>query len=293
MNGAFQLRAEWQIVNVERGTLFHVPGVALDDYSDRVQHTPPGDPLPNLASGHGPQTDEGVTASRTCSDGLCREDTWSTPLDAMAAALMVNQAAGSFNINPATGSTTDLVLTNPLQKYFAERDGSEDPRASTWAGISVRDRRGANYPLCDFTCAPPPPCELYVEPAQATPLLPVTFNPYPVGSELVESALLGLPGAGVINWGDVYIPSFLVGILPTEGVFGVSPGCSRSSETRSAVLTSLEGHQYFGLPVIPVVFQQSINGVLTTGDGTPQRANYGTAIAPSILAWPPVPDPVE
>ena len=75
-----------------------------------------------------------------------------------------------------------------------------------------------------------------------------------------------------------------------DGVFEIVPAACAGPETPGPrlALTSREGHPYFGLPVIPVVFQQSVNAVLTASDGTQQRANYGTAFAPSSWAWPRV-----
>src|SRR5690606_19856785 len=101
------------------------PDTALVDYSDRPQHTPPGDALPNLASGHDSGTDAAMTSSRNCSLGICREDTWATPLDAVAAALMTGSSRGDYAIDPNLGASTDVLFHFPLQPYYAALEAEE------------------------------------------------------------------------------------------------------------------------------------------------------------------------
>jgi len=288
---AYQLFAEWQIIQVEGGVVYKVPGVAIDGYSDRVQHTRPGDPLPDLASGHDTGTDEGKTKSRVCSNGKCREDTWPTPLDAMAAALMVDHFRGSYNINPNLGAATDLVINYPLVMYFSERDGLGSPvdhavpLGHSFVQMATYDRVGNDrvpqgcvgvpqLECWDTEWSAPQPLD-----PQALPIMAVSFNP--AESQIAPSAVLDLPGAWRMEFpseNEYQLPP-----LPSEGSFHARP--SSNSLNYGWSMISNEGNGFRGAPAIPVVFQRYVNGVLEGSDGVPQRANYSFAFAPAIWAW--------
>ncbi|MCB1560893.1 MAG: hypothetical protein KDI75_07340 [Xanthomonadales bacterium] len=297
MNDAYQLFAEWLIVQVAGGVVYKVPGLALDGYSDQVQHTRPGAALPDLASGHDAGTDEGRTTSRVCSNSLCREDTWPTPLDAMAAAMNVDHFRGSYNINPAAGAATDLVLNYPLLKYFNARDGLESLLGHSMVQMATYDRTGdsrvgnvcpgAGIPCRDtdwiapFESYHPDGSNTYQRwVLAASPLLVVSFNP--ADSYIAPSEVLGLPGA----WRMELVPEhpFQFPPMAPEGSFHARP--NELALNYGYTLQAEDGFLYRGAPAIPVVFQRYVNGVLQGGDGVPQRANYSIAFAPASWAWP-------
>ncbi|MEZ5437974.1 MAG: hypothetical protein R3F22_08065 [Lysobacteraceae bacterium] len=277
--------ADWSIINVERGVLFDVPDTALVHYSDRTQHTTPGSELPNLASGHDSGTDNAMTHSRNCSAGNCREDTWPTALDAMAAALMTGWSRGDYAIDPNLGASTDAVFHFPLVPYFTARQGAEPhPLSEPRIWMAVFDRLGqGQLPLiCPGLIPPGETCNFSVWRAEEpTQLQTLSFNTTDGGDPGVSS-LLGIP--------DSYGPETWVGdqsaidSLATLGTFSIwfsedLNGGATQDEYQE--LTSNESTRYFGAPVLPVVFQQFVNGTLQGEDGVPQRANYSKAFAPT------------
>ena len=301
-----KMSATWSIIQVERGTLYFVPGVSLDRYSDQVQHTPPGDALPNLASGHEAGTDEGKTVSRVCDSTMeCSEDTWATPLDAVAAALLMDSYRGDFIIDPNLGAATDLIITYPLAPYFAERDGPDSTLAKAHVRMDSADRDGTSRTgtVCPSPSPPHVFCDgTYMDIEQPAPMLKITFNPeqepsadldilsdwtstyIPPATPVEPSGVLGLPAtyrlekADALQYPDGTVsPLSPLPPLPPAGTFFVA----LQYYWNAADLVGNSGKQYFGAPALPVVFQQYVNGTLPGPDEVAQRANYGMAFRPA------------
>ncbi|MEZ5436828.1 MAG: hypothetical protein R3F22_12540 [Lysobacteraceae bacterium] len=300
------LAATWSIIQVERGTLYQVPGTALANYSDQVQHTSPGDALPNLASGHDAGTDEGKTVSRVCDSTMeCSEDTWATPLDAVAAALLMDSYRGDFIIDPNLGAATDLIITYPLAPYFAERDGPDSTLAKAHVRMDSADRDGTSRTgtVCPSPSPPHVFCDgTYMDIEQPAPMLKITFNPeqepsadldilsdwtstyIPPATPVEPSGVLGLPAtyrlekADALQYPDGTVsPLSPLPPLPPAGTFFVA----LQYYWNAADLVGNSGKQYFGAPALPVVFQQYVNGTLPGPDEVAQRANYGMAFRPA------------
>lgn len=264
--------ANMSIIQVEQGTLYDVPGVALHRYSDQVQHTRPGDGLPNLASGHDLGTDHGSTFSRVCDHGSCLEDSWPTPLDAMAAVLMAESDRGDYIIDPNLGAATDLVISFPLAPYFAQRSEVDAGLTKAHVRFSTYDREGqARVGVsCPSIQSPGAICDgTYWGAEQAEPFFAISFNPS--GEQAPSSSgLLGLPGAYRLEAPAESGQQF-DSMAPTGAFYAAY------RDDTYPDLVSNNGNRYYGAPAIPVIFQQYVNGTLQGSDGIPQRANYGKA----------------
>jgi hypothetical protein len=275
-----QIRGSVWVIQGERGTLYPMPGVALDGFSDIVQHARPEAIGPTLADTHDAGTATGATSSRVCYDGRCLEDTWTRPIDAVAAALMVHSLRGSYSIEPSLGGKSELVLAYPLRLYYEALDGVDSPLATTPLAMGVADRSGAPHVLtvCPGTVTPDRSefcMETYLEAEHAESLVLVSFIAQIFEDAPPESALLGLPRSPLLPANLLFPP------LPLSGSF-----VAVHDRRGAAVLESNGGRRYYGAPALATVLQQVENGNLQGGDGVTQRANYGEASPAVRRLWP-------
>jgi len=258
-NDGAALRGTLNLVNVQKGTAYTIPATALREFSSIPQHTSPSSALPDLASAHDSGTPEGATRSRVCDANHCEEDTWASPRDAVAAALMAWGLRGEFANSPSLGGRSDMVFTYPLRHHFGEDDhprlSAAQPRLGTY------DRGGQGAGGTEQICPGPNPyaCD------------PVWVLQHPQ-----SLAVFSLPGS---QGEHPERPSDVLGI-PVQSVTALSPAPSEGTLRvfYSGTLVSNSGRSVGGMPVIGVVLQQFQNGNLTGEDGVQQRANYGVAV---------------
>lgn len=255
-NAGSSLRGTLNLVHVQKGTAYGIPATALREFSDISQHTLPASPVPDLTSAHDEGTSTGATRSRSCDAQGCVEDTWATPRDAVAAALMVGTIQGEYTHSPSLGGRTDLVFTYPVPKRFGP--GGFVLGDTARFDMSTMDREGRLIGGLIF-CTPLPPPEGCAPYWSWEHQKRVGFISFPDQSQQqpFPGAVLGLPVPG--HW--VSQPA------PGDGAFRAS--------IQGTTLTSNGGRTYRGAPLIGVVLQQFENGNLVGEDGVQQRANYG------------------
>ena len=106
------------IINVLAGEDFSVDAVALEGFAPGENlYQPPGDVLPNLASGlpfalnilNDPGSVFGVTGVYSY---------WGDSIDAVSAVMMRNSVMNEFVLDTSTRSGTDWVVTMPTKRYY-------------------------------------------------------------------------------------------------------------------------------------------------------------------------------
>lgn len=254
------LRGSLTLIHVEKGTAYSVSALALDDFTDIVQHTNVGAEFPNLSSAHDEGTDTSLgTTSTVCTGGECIDDYWADPLDAVAAALTVLELRGTFVVDDALAAESEWVISYPLHQYS---NFSQIPNYSI--GLLLQDREGDG--------AMPPPCGIPVDRyscyssyglGHQAPIEVVSFgNDVESFNQPAVSAILGIP----------FVVDF-----PRNNHAPVPPsGTARLGF--EGTLTSDSGKAYLGAPAIGFELQEYTNAFLGAGAGNTQRANYGTAI---------------
>lgn len=261
------LRGSASVINAERGTMYSFVATALSAFSDIQQHTAPAEPLPDLTSAHDEGTEAGATKSITCRYTNCYEDTWSRPIDAVAATLMAHRLSGEYSIEPGVAANAEVVLTFPLRKHNIGDASSTQIRID----LFTFDRSGLGE-VKDWFCSPiimTPPCNApYRSGGSGSPIVTVhSFNnSVDDYEETVLSDILS-------EQHDSFFPSTDFPTIPNSGQFDFY-----SPFGLPGLLTSNEGTPFYGAPVIGLVFQQYTNGFLTDSSGQLIKANYGNAL---------------
>ena len=267
-----RLRGSASLINVPQGTMYSFVARALTEFSDIQQHSPPEDPLPDLTSAHDVGTNGGETTSWVCSGMACVEDTWSRPVDAVAAAMMAHELQGEFNNASNIGAETEVVLTFPLRSFYAMESHAFHENPQVLLEIRDRDGRGDDGGA-RFGCIP----ELSsfcrgtwslqaVQPIDALSVDILSFGDLATDAGSVKiSELLGEEYTAFFP--DDFAPS-----IPESGTFWLG------METDGpATLQSISGKIYFGVPVLGFALQRYTNGYLLNNLGQLVLANYGSA----------------
>lgn len=254
------LRGSLNLVNVQKGTSYTIPASALREFSDISQHTAPSSVLPDLALAHDSGTAENATRSRVCDVRHCQEDTWASPRDAVAAALMASALRGDYANSPSLAGKSDLVFSYPMRHHYTQSVAPHLSSALVFLNTFDREGQfvGGYRPPCPDPY-PPQGCEHHWEQLHTASVKVVGFSNVSY-SGVVQSAVLGIGIEGTGTFEHA---------APAEGQF-------RANFQQR--LTSNSGRIYGGMPVIGVVLQQFENGNLTSEDGVQQRANYGVAV---------------
>lgn len=251
-----RIRSQTTLINVERGTSYSYGPRALDEFSDIVQHTRPSDPKPDLASAHDAGTDAGATTSRLCDNQRCVEDQWADPLDAVRVALLVNRVAGEFSVSEALGARTEGVVTFPAlvqTENFCPGGGSMD--------VVLFSRRTGAIEVTPNSGVTPQSvigaCRVRTATPFRIPMLRIADS---------EAPILGLQSAFVV------------------GITGLRDGWIQLNANQDVTAPyETATHLYENaVPVVPVLFQEFVNGTLIDGSGNAFRANYGFSIPLNI-----------
>jgi hypothetical protein len=259
------LRGTAMLINVGRGTMYSFVASALTEFSDIQQHTAPGEPLPNLTSAHDAGTDQGATTSIVCANEDCINDTWESPLYAVAAVLSARELFGDFSIEANIGAAAEVVMTWPLAEYYQPQASYQLPPVATYL-FATRDGMQTG---CEEPCS-----EEFNRPLQLPGVTILSLN-YSEDQPHTITPILGeensqifpdedysqLPESGTILM-RLEVPPY-TGPVVTPAP---SPIWNRPS---------LSGRVYAGVPVIGFVLQQFTNGQLKDNNGDPVRANYG------------------
>jgi len=255
------LRGTIQLVNVQEGTLYSIVATALTDFSDIPQHTGPESAVPNLSTPHDAGTASGNTTSVKCfqSTGVCVEDTWVRPKDAVAAVLSTNELRGEYTNNDEVAAKAELILTFPLQPYREMDD---------WVPRLIIDIADINE-ISGPNCAPivsVPPCSGDYGQSVGEAVFLASFNDSREDfGTLVFSDILK-------DGHTAFFPTPAGPLLPVASSFG-----AYMQRLRGFELLSNSGNSYRGDPVIGYILQKYSNGQLTNQEGVVIKANYGNA----------------
>lgn len=267
-----RLRGSASLINVQQAVMYSFVASALTEFSDIQQHSPPEDPLPNLTSAHDAGTDGGETTSWVCSGMACVEDTWSRPVDAVAAALMASEMQGEVNIDSNIGAKTEVILTFPLRAFYAA--DNDTFRGNPHILLDIHDREGNGdeggarqgcVPLITRLCRGSWRTRADL-PVNALSVNILSFGDLvaEVGSVKV-SEILG-------EEYTAFFPDEAVPSIPQTGTFwiGIEVPLIAGMESNSM-------NFYFGVPVFGIALQSYTNGYLLNNQDQLVQANYGNA----------------
>ncbi len=122
------------IVNSEAGTMLSYNAVALDNWSDAIEHTEPEDLFPNLAQGSSESST--IFLSRTGAESDVDEQDWGDSVIAVGAALTKYQVMNEYVIDGDANARSEWVLTFPTKRFHT--DGVEEaipPFTNTWGTV--------------------------------------------------------------------------------------------------------------------------------------------------------------
>lgn len=273
------------ILNVAEGTMFSYDATALDSFWGATQvqglHTNPGDLFPNLASSSN-------RTSNTFDNGVVRQDTWGSSVEAVDATIMFDKLQNEYNVNPTVGTRSEWVVTFPTKAFHVDKatgsvgSGTDIPLApftTPWvASVGGQSCEAIDVGLWDREERTPAPGGLVVSPRPpggpefqlcrevnivrfapdteaAAPYTEIFKEPARANDSLTF-ANFGLPSGFNNGW--------------AEFDFGNVAG---SAGERFATADS--GAQYFGLPTIGFWAQRFTNGQLENVETSEQvLANY-------------------
>lgn len=233
------LAGEASLLAPALGTDFGYDAIAIDNWSATAQWTAPDSTLPSIGGGD-------VTTSNVFVSGGVVTSNWAFSTnpgnsDAVSAVLMHDNVINEFMLDTITLSGTDWVVTMPTKRLYVPRDTvyevprSDDPAVSPFLmsfgeggscdpiALTIHDREEAAAPV-DFSPRPPGVVSSLCWEANV-----ITFNQVTAG----ESNVLGSTNS--MNITTDYQNGWL--------------NMNLNQDVLVNVLTSDEGHLYYGLPV--------------------------------------------
>ena len=106
------------IVDVADGTMYGIDAEAIDGFSDVVQNTAPGSPVPDLDSASAGA--DGLVEALVPANGVLLQLEYENPVDAVSALFMTGALHGDFIRDPSLGALTDWVVTAPTKRYYVD-----------------------------------------------------------------------------------------------------------------------------------------------------------------------------
>ena len=257
-------RAGLSLINVARGTMYSVDAVALSDFRDTPMHTPPGDPVPDLLSAT--ETD-GFFESVNCNPGACVTDRWDDPLAALSAALMATTIHGEYSVNEAIGARTEIMLLAPVARYELQQLALRPPSG---AFVLFTDRKGGRQSL------PPPgtPTPIY----GGNRFEASFYDPVEIDTALEFVSIFSAAAQGETILGTGL--ERMLGSTSIGGNFQLGLTLLNVSDP-APTMTSIDGRDYFGLPILAVSLQEVINASLPAEADRQRVASYGSTFVPS------------
>lgn len=243
------------VINVPLGTEYSYDPEALQRLFAIQTHTPPG--------GAGASLAQADPISQVLVDGVYRQSSWNRGIDAVSAVLVHRAVMNEFvSPEPNLPIGTDLVLTFPTRSHYIVRES--DVGQSTRAPFTVKfnDLKSDGTRVADDTSSGAcEPVAAYRVGRNGNGYLdyryPMSFNPNPY---------FMYPDTTTLCW-QTTVLSF-GNVLRSANALSFAQDSSYPSSGRVVVfldqtghvLTSLEGHQYIGLPVVGFAMQHRLNG---------------------------------
>lgn len=255
------------IINVEKGTQYHIPAVALINFSVAAQHSAGDEPQPNLGSANDGTDDESY-AGTLCDRAGCETALWRRPEEAVAYALNTHGLAADFSTESEINAQAEVIFTFPMRRFFEELPVAIYQSREMWLEVLDRDGKGDRLSLGCF------------------PLLSLRPCGAPYRFEFDRDVNVSVFGRSVDEFGSdltspilgetsrVHFPSPDYPNIPDAGRANFYTGIVIRSDPRSlnSVLSS-----NVGWPVLATILVEYANGQLTDGEGNRVRANYGSS----------------
>ena len=246
------------LINVNEGTDFTFDGIALSQWSDKVQWSPTGNFEPNTASVSPPVST--VLQSREDGDVMV-VSRWNAGYQALSAILMTERIVNQYSVEPLIKAATDWIVTLPTKRFHvastvADKTPFLDRLTTGPTGSAIRaepasflyfDREGQTPgdEICFLG-----PCGTYLPYVSTT--LPYMANGGVTPTGLVlggANRILyqsgGLNSAWINGWAELRFADddFRRLIAP--------PGASKVINTSTGdVISATATVTYFGLPVV-------------------------------------------
>ena len=266
------------IINVGEGLMYTINAIAIDGFSNAIQHTGPGDAAPDLNTAS-KNANGSFSAFVAYGASLVQAD-YAKSEDAISALLMADSMSNEYVVDPGIGARSDWVLTAPTKRFYTDPAlmpaGTVQARApfdalfgSAFGGTSCgsvgnqfwsREELTTTSGACfnGFCGQPPlPPALCY-----ATSLLTVGSPSSSLGSNLVINGLTEID----LFYDSIFKDGWMRLDFTTDN-FG--------SLQFDHVLTSLNGLKLPGLPALGFAAIDFVNANVTPG----VLANYSGAYA--------------
>jgi len=110
------------IVDVARGTLFAFDAIAIDGFSDVIQHTGPGNPKPSLATAVTDTAHNVATAYVPLGNTMIKADypAATRGIDAVSAVLAAGVLANEYMTDRGVGAASEWVITFPTKQFYVD-----------------------------------------------------------------------------------------------------------------------------------------------------------------------------
>jgi hypothetical protein len=106
------------IINIGVGLLYTVNAEAIDGFSNAVQHTAPGNAIPDLGSAS-KDANGVVSAFVPLAQGMVRAD-FTQAEDAISALFMADTLYNEYVVDANVGAMTDWIVTFPTKRFYTD-----------------------------------------------------------------------------------------------------------------------------------------------------------------------------
>jgi len=281
------LSGTFTLINVANGMEFSTNAEALAELSKQAFFRAGADPYPDWNAA------EIDPVSVVVANGSVYRSIWSHPVDAVSAVLMRSAWQGEYVLDAATDSRTDIVLTFPARRFYANASGANAPftKSAWWSPDCTPSPAAVKgevvvTPYYNRESRGPPPSGFddYPLPPVTPQQICATAAVVPVGNGpgfTSTSPSVGLLGShtGGFTWGVFTVQSYFQNGWFRIGASSAIPISSAASSMRMDGRTGavVSGpHSYSGLPVVGFTVRSMTNGQLTCSAGRCQ-GNYGGA----------------
>jgi hypothetical protein len=248
---ANRLSGSLHLVESGRGVGYSIDTVVLADFSATSLHR-------DVRTQPVTLDDAAPAESKVVADGTLIVSTWPRGVDAVSAVLMNGATTADIWHIPDVSAATDFILSFPTFPFYRSEDNSAFRRGTVPSRVGIRalGREGQDaVPLPGADCTPPSPHDerLVVD----RPM----FAFHTRGDDRLDpqsSALRGIHSSDCQGYRQYDLPPSLAGVVE------FSRGDDR---VRALAIQSLEGHRYWGLPLIVTALARST--------GTPDGKSFG------------------
>ena len=233
------------LINVQTGTEIGEPMTVLEDFSNIVMHTDPGDLAPSLGQVNPPTSVAIINDPNASNIATFYVDNWANAIDAVSAVMMAERVINEYTVNPNTEAETDWVVTFPTKWAYADTT-SADPFTSRFSYFPLTDPEGnvVGGSACETLV------KVYFDREEQFVEGDIDFSPLPPGGlfELCyEANVVTFGGSNTLS-AENTVKNFSLADGYTSG--WASIGMYDPSAPTEHVMNAVSGNVYQGLPVI-------------------------------------------